>query len=313
MRKIIAAALVLMCLLGACSKPPERDNVGTLTYVGVCMADGDQAPYRNALEKELLRLGYYVNFSDAEGDQSRQHDHITAYIAQQYDILIVEPVMTVAADGILTRLKAAGMPVVLVGKEPPDGVLDLWWRACYVGFDKTRPGQIQGQIILNTPEGGDVNGDGQVAYAILAGPEDHTDTLLHTENCIATLSAGADAVLLSTVYGDNTQARGKALTEGLLSAYGRDIEVLFCGSDDVALGALEALKAYGRTVSQDIYVVGIGGSAEILSMVRQGTLTGTAMTDYDALGRQAAEAASLMLTHDAKQIYTVDYVLKEAP
>lgn len=313
MRKWIAAALVLVFLLSACSQPPERDNVGLITYVGVCMADGDQAPYRNALEKALLREGYYVNFSDASGDQTRQHDQITEYIAQQYDILIVEPVMTVATDGILTRLKAAGMPVVLVGKEPPEGVLDLWWRACYVGFDKTRPGQLQGQIILNTPDHGDLNGDGQVACAILAGPEDHTDTLQHTQNCMATLSAGADAVLLSTVYSDNTQSRGKALTEGLLSTYGRDIEVLLCGSDDLALGALEALESYGRTVSQDIYVVGIGGEAEILSMVRQGTLTGTAMIDYDALGHQAAEAARLLLTHDAQQRYTVDYVLKEAP
>ena len=310
MRKIIAAALVLTYLLSACSR---QDNTDGRIRVGVCMADGHQAPYRHTLEQELLGLGYYVNLSDAGRDQARQQNQITHYIAQKYDILIVEPVMALATDGILTQLRAANVPVVLVGKAPPEEALDLWQRACYVGFDPAHPGRLQGQIILNTLNRGDINGDGQVACAILAGPEDHTDTLLHKENCMATLADSVDAVLLATVYGDHTQARGKALTEGLLSIYGQEIEVLFCGSDTIALGALEALENYGRTVNRDIYVVGIGGEAEALSQVHQGSLTGTAMADYGALGRQAAQVANLMLTGNAAQTYTVDYVLKETP
>lgn len=316
MRKMIVAVLALMCLLTACSQPEEapRDNVGQITYVGVCLADGENTPYRQQLEKELLRLGYYVNFKDAKNDQSVQHDQISGFIAEQYDILIVEPVMAVAADVILTRLNNANIPVVLLGKEPAEDVLGLWWRACYVGLDHSQPGQIQGQIILNTPNKGDINGDGQVAYAILAGPEYNIYTDLHTQNCTASLQdAGVNPQLLSTVYGDYTQERGKALTEGLLSQFGRDIEVLFCGSDAMALGALDALKNSGRTINQDIYVVGIGGNAEILSDVSQGFLTGTAMADYTALAQQVAEAAKLLLTNDAKTIYMVDYVLKETP
>lgn len=314
MRKIIAAVLALMCLLTACSAQQERDNVGKITYVGVCMAQADNAPYRQKLEKELLRLGYYVNFADAEGDQTVQHEQISDFIEEQYDVLIIEPVMTVAADGILTRLKAADMPAVLLGRQPAEDVLSLWYRTCYVGFDQAQPGQIQGQIILNTPSCGDVNGDGQVACAILAGPEDYTDTQLHVETCTAPLTeAGVDTVLLSQVYGDHTAERGKQLTEGLLSEYGRDMEVLFCGSDAMALGALEALAASGRTVNEDIYVVGIGGASEALLNVSQSAMTGTAMADYEALAIQAAEAAGLLLTHDAEQICTVDYILRETP
>lgn len=315
MRRFIAAVLALMCLLTACSSQEEtRDNVGQLTYAGVCLANGENAPYRQQLEKELLRLGYYVNFADAKGDQTVQHDQISQFITEQYDVLIVEPVMAVATDVILTRLEAAQIPVVLLGKQPKEDVLSLWRRACYVGFDHTQPGMIQGKIILNTTNQGDVNGDGQVACAIIAGPEDYTDTQLHIKNCIAPLEeANVGTLLLSQVYGDHTAQRGKELTEGLLSQFGRDIEVLFCGSDALALGALEALATSGRTVNKDIYVVGIGGESEVLSQVSQGIMTGTAMADYSALAQQAAEAAALLLTHDAEQIYTVDYVLKETP
>ena len=315
MRKIIAAALVLMCLLTACSQPEEeRDNVGKITYAGVCLANSENAPYQQQLEKELHRLGYYANFADAKGDQSAQQKQISHFIAEQYDVLIVEPVMAAAADVILPQLKTANIPVVLLGKEPAQDVLSLWQRACFVGFDHTQPGFIQGQIILNTTNHGDVNGDGQVAYAILAGPEEHADTKLHTESCAIPLTeAEVTVTALSTVYGEHTQEQGKALTEGLLSQFGRDIEVLFCGSDALALGAVEALNASGRTVNEDIFVVGIGGEASVLSDVSQGLLTGTAMTDYNELARQAAEAARLLLNGNSEPVYMVNYVLKETP
>lgn len=319
MRKIIAAVLALLCLLTACSQPAEtpddpRDNVGQITYAGVCLADEANAPYRQQLEKELLRLGYYVNFTDAKSDQSVQHAQIDEFVNEQYDILFVEPVMAAATDMILSRLKTADIPVVLLGKEQEACVLSQWERACYVGFDRSQPGRIQGQIILNTDNRGDINGDGQVAYAILTGPEGNVYTGLHVENCTAPLlDAGVSLELLSVVYGEDTRQQGQALTEGLLSQFGRDIEVLFCGSDDMAMGALEALKTSGRTVNQDIYVVGIGGTAEVLSDVSQGLLTGTAMADYDALAQQATEAAELLLQGNAEQRYTVDYTLKETP
>ena len=314
MRKIIAAVLALMCLLTACSAQQERDNVGQITYVGICMANAEHAPYRQELEKELLRLGYYVNFLDAKGDQSVQHEQIAKFITEQYDVLIIEPVMHVAVNEILARLEAADMPAVLLGKQPSEEVLNLWQRTCYVGFDPAQPGQVQGQIILNLTNQGDVNGDGQVACAILAGPQDHTDTQLHVEGCTATLTeAGVDAVLLCVVYGDLTATKGKQLTEGLLSDFGRDMEVLFCGSDEMAAGALEALAASGRTVNEDIYVVGIGGDSDTLLNVSQGIITGTAMADYKALASQTAEAAGLLLAHDAEPVYTVNYVLKETP
>lgn len=319
MRKIIVAVLALLCLLTACSQPEEtpeqpRDNVGQIVYAGVCLADENNAPYRQQLEKELLRLGYYVNFEDAKNDQSVQHEQIDGFISKQYDVLIVEPVMAAATDVILERLKTANIPVVLLGKEQQENVLSQWERACYVGFDRSQPGLIQGRIILNTDNRGDINGDGQVAYAILTGPEGNVYTGLHIENCTLPLQeAHVSLQLLSVVYGDDTQERSKALTEGLLSQFGRDIEVLFCGSDDIAMGALEALKASGRTVNEDIYVVGIGGKAEVLSDVSQGLLTGTAMADHNVLAQQAAEAASLLLTYDAQQVYLLDYVLKETP
>lgn len=315
MRKCIAAVLAILCLLTACSsQSEERDNVGQIIYAGVCMADGENAPYRQELEKELLRLGYYVNFADAKNDQSVQHDQISKFIREQYDILIIEPVMTVASDIIVTRLESANIPAVLLGKQPTEDVLALFRRVCYVGFDPAQPGLVQGQIILHTANCGDVNGDGQVACAVLSGPKEHTATGLHMDNCMLPLSeAGSDPVLLSQVYGDGTTERGKQLTEGLLAEFGRDIEVLFCGNDDMAMGALEALAASGRKVNEDIYVVGVGGAADVLLQVSQGEMTGTAMADNRVLAQQAAEAARLLLAHNAEKIYLVDYTLKETP
>ena len=319
MRKIFLAVLALLCLLTACSKTEEpqdapRENVGQITYVGVCIAGDENPAYRQPLEKALLRMGYYVNFVAATEDQSLQNTQIDQFIAEQYDILIVEPVMVSAVDVILQKMQTAQTPVVLLGEQPDAAVLSLWSQSSFVGFEYKSAALLQGQIVRNVPNSGDVNGDGQVAYAILTGPEDHAQTPVHTENCIAALTeSGVDLQLLDNACGEDSQESGKALTEKLLSQFGRDIEVLFCASDRMALGALEALNKSGRTVNQDVYLVGIGGDEQILSMVSQGTLTGTAMADPSALASQAAEATAALLNNNAQQVYLLEYTLKETP
>ena len=53
----------------------------------------------------------------------------------------------------------------------------------------------------------------------------------------------------------------------LLSQYGDDVEVVFCNNDAMALGALQAIEAAGRTVGEDIYLVGVDALTEALENV----------------------------------------------
>ena len=69
--------------------------------IGVCIYKFDDAfmtTYRNALQEILEGKGYTVTFMDGKNDQAEQNNQINNFIAQGVDALIINPVMTSAAE-----------------------------------------------------------------------------------------------------------------------------------------------------------------------------------------------------------------------
>ena len=69
--------------------------------IGVCIYKFDDAfmtTYRNALQEILEGKGYEVTFVDGNNDQNKQNEQINTFVTQGVDALIINPVMTSAAD-----------------------------------------------------------------------------------------------------------------------------------------------------------------------------------------------------------------------
>ena len=78
--------------------------------VGVCIYKFDDAfmtTYRNALQEILEGKGYEVTIVDGNNDQAKQNEQINTFITQGVDALIINPVMTSAADQIISTVKGA--------------------------------------------------------------------------------------------------------------------------------------------------------------------------------------------------------------
>ena len=306
-----AYALVLLGILflglAACSWG------GAKTQVGICLRQLDDSltgEYAQALEETLTASGYRVQILDADNDQSKQNAQIKTLLEEDVDILLVEPVMTSEA-GALTQLgKTANVPMVFLQHEPAQEVLDSWSRLSYVGSDASQPGKLQGQLIAQLPDGGDLNGDGIVTYLMIRGPEDHMDAQSRTEDCIQALSeSGLDSECIRTGIGDWTRESGEQVCKLALAEFGKDIEVIVCNSDEMAIGALEAIEDGGRTVGKDLYLVGMDGVQHARMLVRSGEMTGTAAQDLQGLADQvAAVAADLLRGKKVEKQYYVNYV-----
>ena len=80
-----------------------------------------------------------------------------------------------------------------------------------------------------------------------------------------------------------------------LAEYGKDIEVIFCSNDAMAAGALEAIKDGGRTVGQDVYLLGIDGEHHALVLIRGGEMTGTVALDTKSFTQKVTELADDLL------------------
>lgn len=77
----------------------------------------------------------------------------------------------------------------------------------------------------------------------------------------------------------------------------------------MALGALQSIEAAGRTVGEDIFLVGVDALSEALEDVIAGTMTGTVFNDHFSQSHSAADAAVRFLTGEGNDYYIgCDYV-----
>ncbi|MDY5871055.1 MAG: substrate-binding domain-containing protein, partial [Lachnospiraceae bacterium] len=125
----------------------------------------------------------------------------------------------------------------------------------------------------------------------------------------ALTDAGIEVECLTDQVGNWQQAEAQQIVANALGQYGDQIEVVFCNNDSMALGALQAIEAAGRTVGTDIYLVGVDALSEALENVISGKMTGTVFNDHFSQSHSAADAALRFINGEANEYYIgCDYV-----
>ena len=275
---------VLLCVIFIPGFPSSTPNQGiNPELVGICYRDKsteENTTERATLEAYLKDKGLQVMAVDADGDQAKQLEQIQKLSQHGCDSLILEPVITDAIDDLLKAIDASGLPALLFHREMDTAKLQAYPKIAYIGTDSSQPGKLQAELALNLPESGDINGDGVLSYLVLKGPENHVETVAYETALDAALSAGSiETQCLAAFYSDGSRENGKLIATREIAKYGKDIEVVFCGNDEIALGVIEAIEDGGRTVGKDIYLYGIGGSGEARAAIGDGTMSGTVYTD----------------------------------
>ena len=331
MKKIIALVLALMIIMSmtACgAKPAETtpaapaateaaaaateaaaEPAGDVkTYkVGVAIYqynDNFMTLYRQEIENyfktlETDTVKYEVTMVDGKNDMGEQTNQIDTFITQKMDVIICNLVQTSSAEVIIDKVVAAGIPLVLINREPLGDDGDESYpgiinnpTVCYVGADARQSGTYQGEIVLALPNKGDINGDGVVSYVMVVGDPENPDAQYRTEYSIKALTdAGVQVKELVKNVGNWDQTKGQEIVAAALTQYGDEIEVVFCNNDGMALGAAAAIEAAGRKVGEDIYLLGVDALDECQEMVQKGTMTGTVLNDHIGQSHKAVDVA----------------------
>lgn len=281
-RIYIAAAAILVLLL---SIVVILLGVDWNKTVGICYmekTDESNAAYREVLEQTLKQQGMEVLVTVAESDHAKQLSLIQELINRHCDALIIEPVELEDGTELLEKLSRSKVPTVLIGRQLDDALVESYPFITTVGTDDSQPGKLQAQMVMDLPDGGDVNGDGIVSYMIIQGPEEDELATLRTATFRQTLgTAKIESQMLTICYGDWSADSGLQLCRQEMASYGKDVEVIVCGSDRMALGAAQAIEEGGWQLGQDVYLFGIGADEEVLQLIRDGKITGTVSSDID--------------------------------
>ena len=290
MKKGLMLALSVLLLAGAVFANPEQEADGEGGYkVGyVCnnfndtfqtyVMDAAKDYFEGVDDVELI-------LQDAQEDVIKQQDLVNVFIAQGVDALIVVPVDTSAMEPIVRAASEESIPLCFVNRNPY-GESNPPENVYYVGSQEIIAGQQQMNYM------GELLG-GKGSVAILMGKLDNEGALKRTEGNEAVIAEKyPDIKVVAKETGNWQRDQGMTLTENWLTAYGSELKGILANNDEMALGAVEALKAAGR---EDIYVMGVDAIDDAKVAVGDGSLAATVLQDSVGQGAGAAKVIETVL------------------
>ncbi|MFC5702329.1 substrate-binding domain-containing protein [Cohnella faecalis] len=240
-----------------------------------------------------------LDIVDSQNSQPTQNDKVDLFVSKKYGAMAINPVDRTAAGVIIDKAKDADIPVVFLNREPSADDMKKWDKVYYVGAKAEQSGTMEGELLAEYwkahPEM-DTNKDGVLQYIMLKGEPGHQDAELRTKFSIKAIEdAGIKVEKLAedTAMWDRVKAQDKMQT--FLSAHGSKIEAVLANNDDMALGAIEALKAAGYFKDgKFLPVVGVDATAPALQALSDGTLLGTVLNDAKNQGKATFELANVL-------------------
>ncbi|WP_158971388.1 galactofuranose ABC transporter, galactofuranose-binding protein YtfQ [Chachezhania sediminis] len=229
---------------------------------------GWRAAETTLTKQQAAERGIDLRFSDAQQRQENQIAAIRSFIAQGVDAILLAPVVATGWDSVLEEAKEADIPVVLLDRQV-DSSDDLYLTA--VGSDLVHEGQVAGEWLVSAANGEDCR---VVELQGTTGSSPAIDRKTGFEQGIA----GHDNIqLVRSQTGDFTRAQGKEVMESFLQAEngGKDICALYAHNDDMAVGAIQAIKEAGLQPGEDILVVSIDAVPDIFQAMAAGEANAT--------------------------------------
>ncbi|MGA0197734.1 MAG: sugar ABC transporter substrate-binding protein [Prochlorotrichaceae cyanobacterium] len=192
--------------------------------------------------------------------------------------LILGPADSVQLVPIVEKAVAQGIPVITV-----DTPLNTDAPISFVGFDNRGACQAIGTWVVE--QLGEV---GQVL--ILEGSQHHDNALERSQGFLAGLQTGQEIIVLDSQPADWDYDTARKMTETWLDQYPQ-VDAIVAANDDMALGAIAALKAANR---KKVLVTGFDGSQAGLEAIAAGDLSATIDQSPEA---QVQLALKLMITY----------------
>ncbi|MHC1787598.1 MAG: galactose ABC transporter substrate-binding protein [Christensenellales bacterium] len=305
MKKLLLTCLMLLLLLPSPARG-EEPRVGLCMYSGkdtfiISLVNQLQAQAEGRVALDIVYAGL---------DQNRQNDQVRQMLAEGVDVLVINPVDRTSAVYLIALAKKAGVPVILINREPLGADLDSYALAYYVGIDPKQQGRLEGELTVRYfqehPEA-DLNGDGQIQLVLLRGEPGHQDAELRSLYALRAINASRfKAIKLGEETASWEKAQGQERMAVMLNAYGGAIECVLSNNDDMALGAIDALKAAGYfTKDKTIPVIGVDATAPALDMIAEGPLYAT--VHNDALAQAEATMDLAVLLARGEQVTAENY------
>lgn len=238
--------------------------------VGFSQTEED-GPWRIAETKsmrdEAAKRGYELVYTNARGATAQQVSDLEDIIAQRVDAIFLAPRESKGFEGALDAAKKAGIPVFLIDREL-EGVKAGDDYVTFIGSNFIEEGKRAGEWLAKQTSGK----AGVVELLGTAGSSVAND---RHQGFADAIKAYPDMKIITAQDGNFTRAQGQKVMESLIQAHGKSITAVYTHNDEMALGAIQALKAANMNPGKDVLVVSVDGQKSALQAIIDGLMNAT--------------------------------------
>jgi len=280
-------------------------SVSYAQSVGVSMAlfdDNFLTVLRNGIQASADERGVDVQIEDAQNDVAKQLDQIKNFLASGVDAIVVNPVDTSATQAMSDVAAAAGVPLVYVNREPinvdtlPDG-------QAFVASNEVESGTLETLEICRLLSEA---GKSEANVYVMQGELSNQAALQRTQDIYDVMDSGDCGVTLN-VLDQQTANWSRDQAQNLMTNWlstGEAFDAVISNNDEMALGAIQAMKAAG--IGMDSVIVGgIDATQDALAAMQAGDLDVTVFQNAAAQGSGSLDAALGLAAGEAvdKKVY----------
>mgnify|MGYP002855016278 CR=1 FL=1 len=249
MKKVVFLVTALVMLV--CVSAASADIVIAFSQIG------QESDWRTANTDDLKNAienhpGWKLVYDDGQQKQENQIKALRNFITQDVNYILFTGVVSTGWDEVLKEVNEAEIPLLLVDRLP-DCADKIDYVAAF-GGDFVEEGRRQiawaGEYLKGIGKGNE-----DVNIVIMEGTTGASAQTGRTEGNLKALKDYPHLKLVGQQSGNFTRAEGQAVMESWLKSIAK-IDVLIAQNDDMALGAIDAIKAAGKVPGRDIIIVG---------------------------------------------------------
>ena len=303
---ILCVVLAACCMiLPSCGKKAARKVTIGFSQIG---SESDwRAANTLSIKGEAENRGFDLRFADAQQKQENQIKALRSFIDQKVDLIAFSPVVETGWQTVLDEIKKAGIPVILTDRGVD--VTDSSLYVTFIGSDFTEEGRRAAKWFVE-------NTKGDVKVFELRGTPGASCAVDRKKGFEETIADHPRIKILKSQDGNFERGKGKEVMEAFLKTpEGKEFNALYAHNDDMALGAIQAMKEAGLKPGKDIKIVSVDAVKAAFEAMIDGELNCTVECNpllgpklFDIV--EAVLAAKKLTAHGTKHKFVKPSVLE---
>ncbi|SFD47169.1 ribose ABC transporter substrate-binding protein RbsB [Clostridium uliginosum] len=291
----IAGALMVGGFMG-CSQ--QKSNDKKLGMVLSTLNNPFFVSMKEGAEKKAKEMGYELVVLDSQNDSTKERSNVEDLVQQGVTALMINPTDSDAVKNSIQVANDKKIPVITLDRESNGGEV-----ACHISSDNVKGGNMAAEYMLET-----LKDKQNIKVVELQGVPGASATRDRGKGFHDGIAGKSNVNVVASQSAEFDRQKGLSVMENIIQAT-PDFDVVFAQNDEMALGAIKALKA----ANKNVMVIGFDGNADAETAVKNGDMTATIAQQPALMGELSVEQASKILKGESveKQVPADLKVLKK--